>query len=148
MCDVHKSGSQQRSYRSGCSSQSDAASCKPSSLLFSYYTSRVYPALRYTPCRRGVRHGAFCIRKGSNFSLNKSQIQRHFSPSMKFPEFSPAQQGFVPNFVEIQKRRRSLHLPTRGSRQPQHDKRKRPTPQYGQQHRSTEIASLPYGPSQ
>ena len=22
---------------------------------------------------------------------------------MKFPEFSPAQQGFVPNFVEIQK---------------------------------------------
>ena len=48
-----KSGSQQRSYRSGCSSQSDGASCKPSSLLFSYYTSRVYPAGCGTPCRAG-----------------------------------------------------------------------------------------------
>lgn len=35
-------GIQQRSYRSDCSLQSDAASCKPSFSLSSYYTSRVY----------------------------------------------------------------------------------------------------------
>ena len=50
---------------------------------------------------------------------------------VKLLELRPAQQGIVPNFVRIQKRRRSLHLPKRGYRLPQCDKHKRPTPQTG-----------------
>ena len=57
------SDNQQQSCQSDCSSQSDAASCKPSSLLFSYYTSRVYPALRYTPCRAGFSTVRFAFAK-------------------------------------------------------------------------------------
>ena len=80
------------------------------------------------PC--GFRRGAFCVCKSSFFSLNKSQGQRRISPSMKFPEFAPAQQG-LPISCRYKKRRRSLHLPKRGSRLPQTDKHKRPTPQKG-----------------
>lgn len=44
---------------------------------------------------------------------------------------APAQQGTMPFFVRKQKRRRSLHLSVWGSRLPQSDKCKRPTPQKG-----------------
>ena len=87
----------------------------------------------HTVAHHAARVSARCVLRLQKliFSLNKSQIQRLFSPSMKFPEFAPAQQGFVPILYRYKKRRRSLHLPKRGSRLPQTDKHKRPTPQKG-----------------
>lgn len=131
-CDLD-SDNQQQSCQSDCSSQSDAASCKPSSLLFSYYTSTVYPALRYTPCRAGFGIERFAF---ANFLEFHIEIAANTAIYFSFNETSRVSpllcKRVMPNFVRIQKRRRSMHLPTRGSRQPQSDKRKRPTPQYGQ----------------
>lgn len=58
------SGNQQRNYLSGCSSRSNGASCKPFSLLSSYYTSRVYPAGCFAPCRAGFDTVRFAFAKG------------------------------------------------------------------------------------
>ena len=92
--------------------------------------------LEYIPqvvSHHAARVSAQCVLRLQKliFSLNKSQGQRRISPSMKFPESFLALQGFVPILYRYKKRRRSLHLPKRGSRLPLSDKHKRPTPQKG-----------------
>ena len=90
------------------------------------------PALRYTPCRAGFGTVRFAFAKAQIFHWINRKYSDIFLLQWNFWSFPLLSKRVMPIFVRIQKRRRSLHLSRWGSRQPLYDKRKRPTPQYGQ----------------